>query len=68
MRGSYARDEALAENLSNALQLAELTSVHRLLRVEEQGTVARSESQMKHSEKRNRFANGEQSAALSSRS
>jgi hypothetical protein len=43
VRGSYARDAALEEKLIDASQLAELTSVHRLLRVEEQGTVARVE-------------------------
>jgi hypothetical protein len=42
-RGSYARDEAFAQGYINAAQLHELTSVHRLLRVDPQGNVPRIE-------------------------
>lgn len=42
-RGSYARDEAFAQGYIDAAQLHELTSVHRLLRVDPAGNVPRIE-------------------------
>ncbi len=42
-RGSYARDEAFAQGYIDAVQLHELTSVQRLLRVDPQGHVPRIE-------------------------
>ena len=42
-RGSYARDEALKQGYIDAEQLHELTSVHRLLRIDPQGNVPRIE-------------------------
>lgn len=42
-RGSYPRDEALAQGALTAEELAALTDVHRLLRIEQQQGVARIE-------------------------
>ncbi|WP_157269662.1 nSTAND1 domain-containing NTPase [Azohydromonas aeria] len=42
-RGSYPRDEALAQGLLTAAELAALTEQHRLLRIEQQQGVARIE-------------------------
>jgi hypothetical protein len=42
-RGSYARDEALSQGYIDAAQLHQLTSVHRLLRIDPQGNVPRIE-------------------------
>lgn len=43
LRGSYARDEAISQGFINERQLDQLTSLHRVLRVEQQGNVARIE-------------------------
>ncbi|KQP22577.1 hypothetical protein [Pseudorhodoferax sp. Leaf267] len=42
-RGSYARDDAIAQGFIDAAQLDQLTSVHRLLRVDPAGNVPRIE-------------------------
>ena len=42
-RGSYARDDAIAQGFISTEQLEQLTSVHRLLRVDPAGTVPRIE-------------------------
>lgn len=42
-RGSYARDEAIKQGLLDEAQLQQLTTTHRLLRVDSQGNVPRIE-------------------------